>query len=111
MNEVNVMQDFRPKSHNHIVEILGHGSLGELAGEYYIDMEYCEINLDQYLYGKAPPVINLLEYKTAIEEGYLELFIFAIMQELLKGLEFIHSHRKVHRDLKPQNSMFSLKVN
>jgi serine/threonine protein kinase len=29
--------------------------------------------------------------------------IFAIMQQLLGGLAFIHSHDEVHRDMAPQN--------
>ena len=31
------------------------------------------------------------------------LLVKSYMQQLLKGIEFCHSHRVLHRDLKPQN--------
>ncbi len=33
----------------------------------------------------------------------LVLFWQDMMYQLLQGLDFLHSHRVVHRDLKPQN--------
>ena len=93
----------KPKAHNHIVEILGHGSLGQHTSSYFIDMEYCDMNLDEYLRGTAS-VSAFPDYKTSIKEGSLSFFICAIVQEILSGLVFIHGHGKVHRDLKPQNS-------
>ena len=33
----------------------------------------------------------------------LSVFLQDMMYQLLQGLDFLHSHRVVHRDLKPQN--------
>ena len=99
------MQSLQTKPHNHIVEILGHSSLGKHTASYFIDMEYCDLNLSEYMRGKGPLVNNLLDYETAIRDRQISFFIIAIIQEILSGLIFIHSHDKVHRDLKPQNSM------
>jgi serine/threonine protein kinase len=98
------MQSFQTTPHNHIVAILGHGSLGLHTASYFIDMEYCDLSLEQYLRGQGSSVNNLLDYETANHDGHLSLFTCAIMQELLSGLIFIHMHDKVHRDLKPANS-------
>ena len=70
---------------------------------YFIDMEYCDLDLDQYIH-RDKHVDSLMNYKMANNEGHLAFHICAILQQLLCGLEFIHSNRKVHRDLKPKNS-------
>lgn len=97
------MMKLRQPSHNHIVMILAHGSLGECSGSYFIDMEYCDLNLDEYLHGKRTS-LGLQDYETSIKEGHVSFFICAILQQIMSGLVFIHTHDKVHRDLKPRNS-------
>jgi hypothetical protein len=65
------MMTLRPKVQEHIVEILGHGSLGEHTESYFIDMEYCECNLDEYIRGMPRseiPIPALMTYATAIKE-------------------------------------------
>lgn len=91
--------------HDHIVKILGHGSLGIHTGSYFIDLEYCDINLEEYIRGSTRPCFGLYVYQEAQEDGHLPLIICAIMQQILSGLTFIHEKGKVHRDLKPRNSM------
>ena len=102
------MMSLQAGFHYHIVEILGHGSLGQHTASYFIDMEYCDIDLDEYIRGKRPAPPPLLEYDTAVKDGQLPLIICAIIQEILSGLIFIHKQGKVHRDLKPQNSKTTL---
>ena len=64
----------------------------------------CDIDLDQYIHDKIP-VDSLMDYGTAITDGYLSFYICAILQQLISALVWIHrKHRKVHRDLKPKNS-------
>ena len=68
-NEVNVMTSLqKPKFHEHIIEILGHGSLGQKTASYIIDMEYCDFDLDQYIY-KDASIHALMSYKMAKDEG------------------------------------------
>jgi serine/threonine protein kinase len=104
-NEVNTMLQLAQSSHENIVEILGHGSLGQYTASYFIDMEYCDITLDDYIYGKETSVHLLRDYSKAVEDKTLSFYIFTIMQQIIRGLMFIHDHDKVHRDLKPKNSM------
>lgn len=104
-NEVGVMMGLKRRLPDHIVEILGHGSLGEHTAAYFIDMEYCDINLDEYIRGVKTSVVGLVEFEMILKDG--EIFAFmvcAILQQILSGLVFIHSQGKVHRDLRPQNS-------
>src|SRR5271163_1839091 len=89
-------------AHTNIVEVL---RLGELIGSpyYFIDMELCSINLATYIYSEtqvegvpyfikdAPPSVKLIQ-------------IWNIMRQVANGVEFIHSQKEVHRDIKPHNS-------
>jgi len=101
-NEIEVMEKFRTSTHEHIIEILRHGDIG--TKHYFIDMEYCDIDLDQYIRGVIQ-IDSLMGYQKAITDGYLSFYICAILQQLISGLVFIHrKHRTVHRDLKPKNS-------
>ena len=87
----------------YVVEILRHGDLRRNTDSYFIDMELCYINLAQYIYsvGGANNDINgLPDWLTINRNGQVIL----IIEQILSGLVFIHSHDKVHRDLKPQNS-------
>ena len=88
-----------------MVEILDYGSLGEHTASYFIDFEYCEFNLADYLCGRVRASQGLIDYQSCGIQGHLPFFICAIMQQLLSALMFIHAHGQTHRDLKPQNSM------
>lgn len=92
-------------AHENIVEILLHGSLGQHTASYFIDMEYCDINLDEYIYGKKTSILHLQDYAASIEDKSISFSICALIQQILSGLVFIHRLNKVHRDLKPQNSI------
>ena len=61
----------------------------------FYDMELCNFNLQQYIY--EPDTLN----------GMLMLdmqMMLKIMKDVSRGLAFIHKNKKIHRDIKPQNS-------
>jgi serine/threonine protein kinase len=101
-----------------IIRILRHSPLPS-TDYYYIDMELCDVNLAAYINpsydrkllvpteelqnAKRPVVVTVRRpvsyagYRVSIENTY------TIMSHIVSGLEFLHSHRLAHRDLKPQN--------
>jgi serine/threonine protein kinase len=79
--------------------------LSPTSAIYFIDMELCTINLEEYIQGSKIGVRGLIDWQTAGKEGQRQFLIFAIMQQLLSGLAFIHDHDEVHRDMAPQNGI------
>jgi serine/threonine protein kinase len=98
--------------HPNIVTIFKHGWLhGSL---YAIDMELCDLSLDDYITGTRPlcqdgetPDSALFPVFAGPDISAVErvLNIWTIMTQVAGGLEFIHDHDQVHRDLKPSNSL------
>ena len=55
-------------------------------------LEYCRYDLKK-----------LIDYKKNDSSFYNVAFVKNMMYQLLKGVEHLHSHKILHRDLKPQN--------
>jgi serine/threonine protein kinase len=83
--------------HENIIKILGQGTLPWL-GYYYIDMEYCDINLEDYIHGRR----GFKSLKRPFPQKW------TIMTQIARGLNFLHKGHYVHRDLKPRNSNVSI---
>ena len=93
--------------HENIIKIYQHGRFSPESPNYYFDMELCDITLEEYIYGRKTGVRGLVDWETAHKEGQHEFLVIAIMQELLRGLAFIHEQDEVHRDMTPQNGTTS----
>jgi serine/threonine protein kinase len=100
-NEARAITKLCRNSHVNIIHVFEHGYLN--SASYFIDMELCELNLEEYIRGRKTGVYGLLDWAKAIKRGHAIFLIVAIMQQLLSGLIFIHNHREVHRDLDPKN--------
>jgi len=90
-----------PGAHIHIVQVLAHGQLPN-APYYFIDMELCDLNLDDYIHRE--PSANLSELTGSASP----LQIWVVMSHIAVGLEYIHRKGHVHRDIKPANGAPSL---
>jgi serine/threonine protein kinase len=73
-------------------------------------MELCDINLHDYIYRKTPfDLSKSIPFFVRDASPPLKAQqIWNIMREIVSGVEYIHGHGEVHRDLKPDNSMFLL---
>ena len=90
MNEVRAIDKVCKEKSPHIVTILSHGWLN--SSYYYFDMELCDLNLEQYISGMHNCSI-VYDYKK----------VGSIFKQITLGLDYIHQHGEVHRDLKPRN--------
>ena len=106
-NEARAINKLCSRAHPNVIKILDHGRFSPSAPTYFIDMELCEVNLEEYIQGTKKGIRGLLDWETAKDSGQVPFLIVAIMQQLLSGLAFIHGHDEVHRDLAPPNGIHS----
>lgn len=109
------------------MEMLKHGWFPDQT-YYFIDMTLCAFDLHKFIqaaYGKSSvEKLTSNTYETialtqAIEEirnplinGSLGSLNFSgiinVMRQITAGIDFIHSHNAIHRDLKPINGIKKL---
>jgi serine/threonine protein kinase len=109
-NEIRAIRKLSAKDgHQNIVRILGTGKMRH-SPCYFIDMELCQLNLEQYIYSKerhhyatgrsSPPYFD----RSASSSMNFEK-IKGVMTEITRGVEYIHGCGEIHRDLKPANGL------
>jgi len=94
--------------HVNIVEVL---TLGELLDSafHYIDMELCDMNLDDHMNPPNPPSLSFPYYFIKDAPPPLKAQqVWNIMKHIASGVQFMHSLNLVHRDLKPTNGTLHL---
>lgn len=107
--------------HENIIEILGYGRLQGINQKiYFIDMKLADLTLAEYIgyvfLGQKLPATNFVENFTPIfsqrncSESERLQTVWAISHQIVTGLEFLHGHGYVHRDLKPQNGTMQLQL-
>lgn len=102
MNDPNIVKLFN------IVHADGH--------KLYLVFEFLDLDLKKYM--EALPVSDGGRGK-ALPEGSLEMsrlglgeaMVKKFMAQLLEGIRYCHSHRVLHRDLKPQNLLINKEGN
>ena len=109
-NETRVIEKLcKDGTHPNIIVVLKHGWLND-DQRYFFDMEFCPINLDQFIINDFKTVLGLSEFlnpKSTTESDDLAcLTLWNIMRHITSGLKFIHGHGELHRDLKPRNGNF-----
>jgi serine/threonine protein kinase len=104
LNELRAVEKLCQNTMNkHLVIVHSQGRLPD-SPYYFIDMELCEKGLDQYITDYHSQHISTGTPSQNSQGAMSE--IWRIMRDVTDGLTFIHSHSEIHRDLKPQNSIF-----
>lgn len=94
------------QNHENLIKVLRHGWL-PTAEYYYIDMEICDFDLHTYIYEGDNCTVTRDGTPVHLQQKRGPYDIVKIAGQIAKGIEFIHNHNKVHRDLKPRNSKSS----
>jgi len=89
--------------HKNLIEVFEFGML-PVGSFYFIDMELCDFNLDEYMKHPATSLVGSISLNNTTLSMQRAKWIWDIMKDITCGLAFIHSEGKVHRDIKPRNS-------
>jgi len=94
-----------PGAHVNIVQVLNHGHLSN-APFYFIDMEFCDLNLHDYIHRKSPPDSSesrpyFIREGSSVSTGQ----IWVVMSQIAAGVGYIHRKGHIHRDIKPANGV------
>jgi serine/threonine protein kinase len=93
-----------PGAHVNIVQVLNHGHLSN-APFYFIDMEFCNLNLHDYIHRKSHESSELRPYFIRETDSISAGQIWVIMSQITAGVEYIHQKGHIHRDIKPANGV------
>jgi serine/threonine protein kinase len=106
MNEARAIQKVCGTSHPHIVQVIQHGWL-ENYPYYFLDMPLCALSVQDYLDRRwderfEPLLKRVRVFGESSEVAHMRLS-WELMQQIITGLNYVHSCGVVHRDLKPRN--------
>jgi len=76
---------------DHIVTVYCHDKLPN-SPYYFIDMELCDMNLEEYTYREQSPDGKLLQFQRPLHLGLDVGMIWNIMRDIADGVAFIHNH-------------------
>lgn len=105
-NETRALRKLCNGTHPNLIVVLNMDRF-RFSPLYFIDMELCDLSLHDYLYPTSElnySAIGLPPFIKTLPPSGKSLHIWNIMKQIVAGVEFIHSHDEVHRDLKPRNS-------
>jgi serine/threonine protein kinase len=88
-----------------LVLVIRHGWLPR-SQYYFIDMELCDGNLEDYIGRKSGVNYVLSKNPRFFGATFMERGIWNtwdIMEQIAGGMGFMHKCKEVHRDLKPRN--------
>jgi hypothetical protein len=105
-NEVRALKKLCQNQHPNIVKVFDYGQLNPDSVVHFIDMELCDVSLENYLMGQEFPL--LLGWKIVRDRDEIPAYAYAILQQILNGLLYIHSLHEVHRDVSPHNGIHIL---
>jgi len=107
-NEVRVIDKLcKGDGHSNTIKVLTHDWLNGKDQYYFFDMELCEMNLEGYMHEHASK-LGLKYLDPIVDDELSSLSLWGIIRQITSGLDFIHNHRELHRDLKPRNGIFVL---
>jgi hypothetical protein len=103
--EISAIEKICTQNHRNIVNVLRNNPLPN-SPYYYIDMQLCDINLDDYIYkAKSWPaaLVGTRPFFRPDPPQYVPME-WVILVDIVNGLVFIQSLGCVHpSDLKPRN--------
>lgn len=96
-----ILKLFDSDTHPNIVTIL---KIGDIPPFLFIDMELCDLNLDDYIYCRKDPSTVATYFIKDQPPPMKSQQIWNVMLHIARGVEFLHGKQMIHRDLKPLNS-------